>query len=97
MTDFVSRFTTFDKLIATGLIKVLYWVGIVFIGLCVLVGAFSGFKQGFIAGVGTIIVAPIGGLIMLLFWRFLCELYIVVFGMYNRLGEISAKLDKPAS
>lgn len=94
MNSIISRFTTFDKLIATGLIKVLYWVGVAAIAILVLLGAFSGFGKGFVSGVGTIIVAPIGGLIALLFWRFLCELYIVIFGMYNRLGEISEKLNK---
>lgn len=94
MNSIISRFTTFDKLIATGLIKVLYWVGVAAIAILVLRGAFSGFGNGFVSGVGTIIVAPIGGLIALLFWRFLCELYIVIFGMYNRLGEISEKLNK---
>lgn len=39
-----------------------------------------------------IIVAPIGGVIALIFWRFLCEIYIVIFGMYDRLGDIQTAL-----
>ncbi len=92
MNGLVSRFTTFDKLIATSLIKFLYWVGIVFIVLGVIVGAFGSFSQGFWAGIVGLIAAPIGGILGLIFWRFLCELYIVLFGMYDRLGEIQKSL-----
>jgi hypothetical protein len=94
MGDLIGRFTSFDKLISTGLIKILYWVGIVVIGVGTLVAAFSGFSQGFMSGVGSLIAAPIIAVIGIIFWRFLCELYIVIFGMYNRLGEISEKLDR---
>ena len=92
MSSIVSRFMTFDKLIATGLIKVFYWIGVVFILLGTLVGMFSGFGSGFMQGIGTIVIAPIGGLIGLIFWRFLCEIYIVTFGMYDRLGNIQDAL-----
>ena len=88
MNGIVSRFLTFDKLIATTLIKVFYWVGIVVIAIGVIGGILGGFGQGFLAGLGMIIAAPIGGIIALIFWRFLCEVYIVVFGMYDRLGNI---------
>lgn len=94
MNDLISRFTSFDKLIATGLIKILYWVGIVVILLFALIGAFSGFGRGFMTGLGSLVLAPVVAVIGIIFWRFVCELYIAIFGMYNRLGEISAKLDK---
>jgi hypothetical protein len=94
MNDIISRFTSFDKLIATGLIKILYWIGIVVILLFALLGAFSGFGRGFMTGLGSLVLAPVVAVIGIIFWRFLCELYIAIFGMYNRLGEISAKLDK---
>ncbi len=92
MNGIVSRFMNFDKLIATGLIKVFYWIGVVFIALGTLVGMFSGFSQGVVQGLGMLILAPIGGLIGLIFWRFLCEIYIVIFGMYDRLGNIQDAL-----
>lgn len=88
MSEIVSRFFTFDKLIATILIKVFYWIGVVFIAIGVLVGIFGGFGKGVLSGLGMIIAAPVGGVIALIFWRFLCEIYIVVFGMYDRLGKI---------
>ncbi len=91
MNGIVSRFFTFDKLIATGLIKVFYWIGVVAIGLFTVVaffGAFAGFGQGFAQGLGMLVMAPIGGVVAIIFWRFLCEVYIVIFGMYDRLGKI---------
>ncbi len=94
MNDIISRFTSFDKLIATSLIKLLYWIGIVFIVLGVLVGALAGFSQGFGNGLVSLIAAPIGGILAIIFWRFLCEIYIVIFGMYDRLGEIQKSLEK---
>ncbi len=94
MNGIIGRFTTFDKLIATSLIKFIYWVGIVVIIVGALFGAFSGFSQGFMTGLGSLVAAPIFAALSLVFWRFICELYIVIFGMYDRLGEISAKLDK---
>lgn len=94
MNGIVSRFTTFDKLIATALIKVLYWIGIIFIVLGTLIGMFSGFGDGFISGVSLLVVSPILGIIGLIFWRFLCEVYIVIFGIYDRLGDIKDGLAK---
>lgn len=88
MDGFVSRFFTFDKLIATGLIKLIYWVGLALIGLSVLTAVFGGFMGGFGAGIKALIIAPIGGLITVLFWRFMTEMSLVIFGIYDRLGNI---------
>lgn len=94
MDGIIKRFTSFDKLIATGLIKFIYWIGIALIAIGVVVGAFGSFRAGFMAGIGGIIVAPIIGVISVIFWRFLCEIYIVLFGMYDRLGDIKGLLEK---
>ncbi len=94
MTDFINRFKSFDKLIATSLIKLLYWIGIVLIALGVLAGILGGFSQGFTSGITSLVLAPLGGILGVIFWRFLCEIYIVIFGMYDRLGEIQTSLAK---
>lgn len=94
MNDLIKRFTSFDKLIATSLIKFLYWFGLAAIALGVVVGLFGAFAmmtQNFIGGLGMLLITPIGGAIGLLFWRFICEVYIVIFGIYDRLGEIRDK------
>ncbi len=94
MSDFINRFKSFDKLIATSLIKLLYWIGIVLIALGVLAGILGGFSQGFTSGVASLVLSPLGGVLGIIFWRFLCEVYIVIFGMYDRLGEIQQSLAK---
>ncbi len=50
--------------------------------------------MNFGAGLGMLIAAPIGGVIAIIFWRFICEIYIVLFGIYNRVGEISQKISE---
>jgi hypothetical protein len=91
MPDIIKRFTTFDRLIATTLIKILYWIGVVGIVLGTLVLMMQGIgRMGFspAAGLGAVLAAPIVGFIGLLFWRFLMEMYIVIFSIHERLGEI---------
>lgn len=91
MPDIIKRFTTFDRLIATTLIKILYWIGLIGIALGTLISMLGGLgmmTQSFAAGLGMFLAAPIGGLIALLFWRFLMEIYIVIFSIHDRLGEI---------
>lgn len=88
--DFMD-FTSFEKLIAPSVIKLMYWIGIVGICLAGLGGmatAFSRFGGGFL----QFLMAIIGTAAGLLFWRVVCELYIVAFGMFDRLGAIRDSL-----
>ncbi len=80
MNDLIKRFTTFDKLIATSLIKLLYWIGLAGIALGVIVGLFGAFAtmtQSFVAGLGMLVAVPVGGVIGLIFLRFICGIYIL--------------------
>ena len=95
MPDIIKAFTTFDRLIATTLIKVLYWIGVVGIAVSLLmglVGAFGTMTQSFATGLGLLILAPVFAVIALIFWRFLIEIYLVIFSIHDRLGEIRDKL-----
>jgi hypothetical protein len=96
MGGFAARFVTFDKLIATSIIKLLYWVGVAFVLVSSIIFAFSGFANGFGAGLLTLILSPVVALLGVVFWRLVCEMWIVLFGMYDRLGEINDKLTKSA-
>lgn len=91
MGDLIKRFTTFDRLIATTLIKILYWVGLigalVFIVFAMLGGLIT-MTQDFFSGLGLFVGAPIAGALYIIFWRFLMEVYIVIFSIHDRLGEI---------
>ena len=80
----ISSFLTFDNLIGTKLIKVLYFVGMIFILISGLISFFGAFKVGFFA----VLIAPVVTLVGLVFWRFLCEIYLLFFRMSDDLRDI---------
>jgi len=67
----LQHFLSFDKLIGTKLIKILYYVGLAGIILAGLGSLFAGFKLG----IGAILGAIIGTIAGILFWRFICEIF----------------------
>lgn len=95
MPEFIKRFLTFDRLIATTLIKILYWIGLISIAIFVVVAMFGGLigmTQDFATGFAAFVGAPLLGALLLLFWRFAMEVYIVIFSIHDRLGEIRDKI-----
>jgi hypothetical protein len=91
----ISRFKNFDHLIGSSLIKIVYYVGLVVIGFSTLVMVFRSFdamKYSFGMGLLVIILSLVGGVVGVIFWRFLCELYILAYLFYDRLGEIRDRL-----
>src|SRR5262245_28296066 len=84
--NIVTQFLDFNKMMGQGLVKIVYYLGLVAIALGVLFGVFGGISlMSFDAGTGfgTIIGAVIGGLVGVCFLRFTCELYVTLF----RMGE----------
>jgi hypothetical protein len=84
--EIVTQFLNFNKMMGQGLVKIVYYLGLLGIALGVLFGVFLGisamsYDAG--AGFGTIIGAVVGGLIGVCFLRFTCELYVTLF----RMGE----------
>lgn len=79
----------FEKLVTTTVIKIVYWIGIV-VGILSGLGSFlfALFNGLLFQGLIYLVTAVLG----LLMWRVLCELYIVIFGMYDRLGQIRDSL-----
>lgn len=88
----VNQFLTFDKLIGAKLITILYYLGLIGIGLGLIAGVLSGlgtmFSFSFFGGIGMIIGSLIGAAIGLLFWRFICEMYMLLFRMADDLRDI---------
>ncbi len=87
----LQYFLTFDKLIGTKLIKILYYIGLVLIALSVLAGVFAGLgamRHSFFGGLGQIIGMLLGGILGVVFWRFLCEIYMLFFRMSDDLRDI---------
>lgn len=86
---------SFDKLIAPKVIKIVYFIGLIGIaimGVLMIFGSFSMMSYSFGAAIGQLVLGIIGLAVGTLMWRIMMELYIALFGMYERLGEISAKL-----
>ena len=91
MGGIVGRFLSFDKLIGTTLIKILYFLGLVGIGFSaigLLFSAFGAMRYDFVAGLGGLVVVPIFIVLAVLVWRFVCELYILLFRMSDDLRDI---------
>ena len=92
MQSIVGRFLGFDRLIGPVLVKIVYYVGaatiVVAVGGTIVTAALT-FAAGNIgAGVMQVIAAPAVGAVVLVYWRFLCELFMLAFLAYDRLGEV---------
>ena len=85
-----SDFLTFEKFVAPMLIKIVYWIGLLLIVIGFLGSLFGG-GFGMMSGFGGFILKVIGTLLGLLMWRVICELWIVVFSINDRLGRIADK------
>ncbi|MGN6306408.1 MAG: DUF4282 domain-containing protein [Mesorhizobium sp.] len=81
----LSDFFSFEKLITPSVIKIVYWLGIAVL----LVFGVASFFMGLLSGsLGAGLLSLVGSVLGLLLWRVMCELYIVIFGMFDRLGQI---------
>ena len=93
--NFFTRMLGFDHLIGATLIKIVYWLGLAGIALYGLVGLYAASQMsrfgGGMGGLGLIAVL-VGVAFGVLFWRFMCELWMVVFKIHDRLGDIRDRL-----
>ncbi|MEQ8934249.1 MAG: DUF4282 domain-containing protein [Amphiplicatus sp.] len=85
----------FQRFIAPTVIKFFYYIGLVFTvfaGLGVIVYALAEMKNlGGQQSAGMILAALIGTPIMILLMRFSTEMWLVIFEINNRLGQIRDK------
>jgi len=87
----LQHFFSFDKLIGTKLIKILYFLGLIGITLSGIAGIFKGISMmrfSFTGGLGAIVGALIVTVLGFVFWRFLCEIYMLFFRMSDDLRDI---------
>ncbi|MBY0563800.1 MAG: DUF4282 domain-containing protein [Hyphomonadaceae bacterium] len=81
----------FDRFVAPSLIRIVYWVGIVAIvlgALATMAGSLGSLSYSPTNAMGGIVIAIIGGLVGLLVWRVACEVWIVIFSINDRLGQL---------
>ncbi len=89
--NIVTQFLSFDKLMGSGLVKIVYFLGLIGIVLGVLFAAFGAFSMmtvDFMTGLGMLVFAPIGGILAICFLRFACELYIAIFRIADDISAI---------
>ena len=87
----LASLLNFDKFVAPTLIRVVYWVGIVGIIGGVLFSLSTALQQmsyNASSAIGGVIIALIGGAAALLLWRVICEIWIVIFSINDRLGQL---------
>ncbi|MDA8708408.1 DUF4282 domain-containing protein [Hellea sp.] len=87
----LQQFLSFDKLIGTKLIKILYFLGLIALALSGIMGIFKGFgmmRFSFTGGLGAIVAALIVTVLGFFFWRFMCEIYMLFFRMSDDLRDI---------
>lgn len=92
MRAIIQSFLGFDRLIGAALVKLVYYfaavailvvaAGIVLTGLLAIAGGNYG------AGLMQIVAAPVVGGVALVYWRFVCELFMLAFLTFERLGEV---------
>lgn len=58
-----------------------------------LLGGLTALRYSFVGGLGTLLIAGLGGAIAVLLWRVMCELLMVIFGIYDRRGLIREQLE----
>jgi len=85
----------FDKMVAPTVLKIVYWLGLVGIVLWALFALFAAVNMmsySASSGLGMLLLAVVGLLFGTLMWRIVIEIYMVVFSINDRLGEIRDRL-----
>ena len=89
---------SFSSLITTKVIKVLYVLSMVLLGLGILAVIAGGFSNGGGSGVLALVIAPLVGLLYLIYVRVLLELVIAVFRiMETNVELVSLQRGGPAA
>jgi hypothetical protein len=92
MGSLLQRFLSFDRLIGPRLVKIVYYFGAAMIVLAMLGGLlaalFAIVGGNFGLGLMQLLAVPAVSAVGLVYWRFLCELFMLAFLAYERLGEM---------
>lgn len=92
MGGFIQRFISFDRLIGPLLVKVAYFLGaaaiIAVAGLTLMTAVLSFVGGNISAGLMQLLAVPAVAAVALLYWRFMCELFMLAFLAFERLGEV---------
>ena len=93
--DPVGKLLNFDHMIGPSLIRVIYFAGLVLVVVYAAVILVGGLGTTAYFPVAGLLGSP-GGAILLVFgavmWRFTCELWVLMFKIHDRTGEVRDRL-----
>lgn len=98
MQSILQRFLGFDRLLGPVLVKIVYYVAaagiVIMVGIGMLLGllAIVGDDPG--KGLMQLVAVPVVGAVALVYWRFICELFMLAFLAYERLGEVRDSINR---
>ncbi len=96
MQAILQRFLGFDRMLGPALVKIVYYVGAAMIigaaAFTFVTGVMAMLAGSFGTGLTQLIAAPAVGAVALVYLRFVCELFMLAFLSYERLGEIRDRL-----
>ncbi|MDY0022690.1 DUF4282 domain-containing protein [Arenimonas caeni] len=90
----MREFFFFDSMITPKVITFVYWLLLAAVALGGLMGVFSAFgtmKYSVWAGLGSLVLVPVGVILGVIGARIYCELMIVLFRVYETLVQIRDK------
>ena len=93
--EFLERFWRFDKLMGGSLVKAAYYLGLIGIGLWLVAAIVTAVEVAGYSGdaaAGGLLFKFVIAAVAVVFWRFTCELSLLAFHMFDRLGEIRDRL-----
>lgn len=92
MNTIVQSLLSFDRLLGPTLVKIVYFVGAAIIllgGVFALLTAIFSLAGGNVGGgLMQLLAVPAVCAVAFVYWRFLCELFMLAFLAYERLGEV---------
>lgn len=92
MNSLVQRLLSFEHLLGPSLVRIVYYVGaaiILLAGVGALLTAVFTLAGGNVGGgFVQLIAVPAVCAVAFVYWRFMCELFMLAFLAYERLGEI---------
>jgi hypothetical protein len=92
MSSILQRFLGFDRLIGPVLVKLVYYFGAAVIVVtaigALLTALFSLVGGNFGLGLMQLLAVPAVAAVGFVYWRFLCELFMLAFLAYERLGQV---------
>ncbi len=92
MTALIKNLLGFDRLIGPHLVKLVYLLGLAAIAAVTAFSLLTG-VQALAAGnlgqaLAQLIATPVVGAAVFIYWRFACELFMLAFLAFERLGEV---------